>query len=31
VAACHFPLQTAVGDSVNGSQSVGLPSADAAR
>ena len=31
VAACHFPLQTAVGDSVNGSQSVSLPSADAAR
>jgi peptide/nickel transport system ATP-binding protein len=31
IAACHFPLQTATGDSVNGSQSVSLPSADAAR
>jgi oligopeptide/dipeptide ABC transporter ATP-binding protein len=29
VAACHFPLQTAVSDSRNGAQSVGLPVADA--
>jgi len=28
VAACHFPLQTAVNDSVNGSQPVSLPVAD---
>jgi peptide/nickel transport system ATP-binding protein len=29
VAACHFPLQTAVSDSRNGARSVGLPVADA--
>ncbi|HET7014268.1 MAG TPA: ABC transporter ATP-binding protein [Streptosporangiaceae bacterium] len=29
VAACHFPLQTAVNDSPNGAQSVSLPIADA--